>query len=230
VAVDLAGNIYVADYGHNAIKELAAANTNVISLVSSGLNGPSGVVVDGAGNVYIADDGDNTIKEWTVASKHTEHLGRLGPEPTRRRGRGRYWQCLHCRLWPQCNQRTAACLVDPTPRLESLSAGSDALPAVMPATQNLLPPFAPISSQSWLTIDSITNGVVSFSFTANTGPARTSNINLLGQTIPITQGVIGTPPSLTGLQMLANGVFQFTFTNTPGAAFTVVFTTNLSLR
>ncbi|HZM03685.1 MAG TPA: BACON domain-containing carbohydrate-binding protein [Candidatus Saccharimonadales bacterium] len=229
VAVDLAGNIYVADYGHNAIKELAAANTNVISLVSSGLNRPSAVVVDGSGNVYIADAGDNTIKEWTVASNILSTLAASGlsqPEDVAVDVTGNVYiaDSGHNAI-----KELPHAFVDPTPRLESMSAGSDALPAVMPATQNLPPPFAPVSSQSWLTIDSVTNGIVSFSFTANTGPARTANINLLGQTIPIIQGVIGTPPTLTGLQMQANGVFQFTFTNTPRAAFTVVSTTNLSL-
>jgi hypothetical protein len=119
--------------------------------------------------------------------------------------------------------------VDPTPKLEGLAAGSDALPAVLPATENLLAPFAPTSDQPWLTISGITNGVVSFSFTANTGSARTAHITLLGQTIPITQGVIGTPPTLAGAQMLGNGACQFCFSNTPGASFTVLSSTNLSL-
>jgi hypothetical protein len=104
------------------------------------------------------------------------------------------------------------------------------LPVVLPTTENLLPPFAPTSSDTnWLTITAITNGMVSFSFTANSGPARTADITLLGQTVPITQGVIGTPPMLTGLQMLGSGVYQFSFSNTPSASFTVLSTTNLAL-
>ena len=162
-----------------AIKKWTAANSTVTTLVSSGLNLPEGVAVDGAGNVYIADSGNNAIKELPHA------------------------------------------FVDPTPRLEGLAAGNDSLPPVLPATENLLPPFAPTSDQSWLTITGITNGVVSFSFTANTGSARTAHITLLGQSIPITQGLIGTPPNLTGAQMPGNGVLQFAFTNIPGASFTV---------
>ena len=69
--------------------------------------------------------------------------------------------------------------VDPTARLEGLAAGSDSLPVVLPATANLLPPFAPTSDQPWLTITGVASGVVSFSFTANTGPSRTANISLL---------------------------------------------------
>jgi hypothetical protein len=71
--------------------------------------------------------------------------------------------------------------------------------------------------------------VVSFAFTANAGSTRTAHITLLGQIIPITQEVIGTPPILTGAQMLSGGVLQFSFTNNPSAAFTVLSTTNLAL-
>jgi autotransporter-associated beta strand protein len=40
---------------------------------------------------------------------------------------------------------------------------------------------------------------------------------------------LATPPLLTGETPLADGTFQFSFTNTPGAHFTVLSTTNLSL-
>ena len=36
-------------------------------------------------------------------------------------------------------------------------------------------------------------------------------------------------PTLTGAKMLGNGVCQFSFTNIPGAHFTVLSATNLSL-
>jgi hypothetical protein len=77
--------------------------------------------------------------------------------------------------------------VDGTPKAETLAAGNDDLPVVLPATENLLPPFAPTSDQSWLKITGITNDVVSFSFTAASSN-RTAHITLLGSTIPITQG------------------------------------------
>jgi hypothetical protein len=78
--------------------------------------------------------------------------------------------------------------VDPTAKWESGVAGSDMLPPVLPATANLRAPCAPTSDQPWLTITGITNGVVSFAFSANTGSTiRMANITLLGQPIAITQ-------------------------------------------
>ena len=59
---------------------------------------------------------------------------------------------------------------------------------MLPTTQALTGVFAPSSDQSWLTIGTIANGVVNFSFTANTGAAaRTAHISLLGQQITVTQ-------------------------------------------
>src|SRR5262249_6979402 len=49
VAVDGAGNVYMADPENNAIKEWNAATQTVSTLVSSGLKIPYGVVVDSAG-------------------------------------------------------------------------------------------------------------------------------------------------------------------------------------
>ena len=68
VAVDAAGNVYVADQGHNAIKEWNASTQQLTTLVSTGLSSPHGVAVDAAGNVYIADTFNNAIKEWNASS------------------------------------------------------------------------------------------------------------------------------------------------------------------
>jgi hypothetical protein len=58
IAVDGAGNIYLAD-GLNArvVKETLSGGAYTQSTVGTGLTQPSGVAVDGAGNVYIADTG-----------------------------------------------------------------------------------------------------------------------------------------------------------------------------
>jgi hypothetical protein len=54
---------------------------------------------------------------------------------------------------------------------------------------------------------------------------------LLGQSIAVTQAAIpqAVPSKLVNAQILANGSFQFAFTNAPGTSFTVLSTTNASL-
>jgi sugar lactone lactonase YvrE len=74
LAVDAAGNIYVADYGNNKIRKISIAGV-VSTLAGSGnqgsvngpgnlatFNGPTGVAVDGVGNVYVADQNNNQIR------------------------------------------------------------------------------------------------------------------------------------------------------------------------
>ena len=82
VAVDAAGNVYVADYNNNAIRKVTPAG-EVITLAglagtvgSAGgtgtaarFNNPQGVAVDPAGtNVYVAERGNNTIRRITISA------------------------------------------------------------------------------------------------------------------------------------------------------------------
>ncbi len=82
LAVDSAGNLYIADNGNNRVRKITAA-TGVISTVAGngtqGFSGdgdlaiaaelfyPQGVAVDAAGNLYIADSGNNRIRRVTAA-------------------------------------------------------------------------------------------------------------------------------------------------------------------
>jgi sugar lactone lactonase YvrE len=59
VAVDAAGNVYVADPGSKEVVEFAAGSSTAVP-ISTGtvtLVSPTGVAVDGAGDVFIADSG-----------------------------------------------------------------------------------------------------------------------------------------------------------------------------
>ncbi|MHB1912117.1 MAG: NHL repeat-containing protein, partial [Acidimicrobiales bacterium] len=83
VAVDGAGDLYVADAGNGTVEELAAGTTDLVRLAGTGtpgfggdggpatgaqLDDPTGLAVDGAGDVYIADRGNDRIREVSAAS------------------------------------------------------------------------------------------------------------------------------------------------------------------
>lgn len=80
VAIDGAGNVYVADTGNNTIRVITPAGVSSTLAGIAGVSGstdgshalfnqPSGLALDGATNLYISDYGNNTIRQITPSGQ-----------------------------------------------------------------------------------------------------------------------------------------------------------------
>ncbi|WP_247233359.1 MopE-related protein, partial [Telluribacter sp. SYSU D00476] len=82
VAVDAAGNLYIADQHNQRIRRVSASNGTISTVAGTGvfeysgdggpatsarINNPSGVAVDAAGNLYIADFGNQRIRRVSAS-------------------------------------------------------------------------------------------------------------------------------------------------------------------
>jgi sugar lactone lactonase YvrE len=86
LAVDAAGNLYVADSGNSRVREILASNGNIVAFAGTGtasntgdgaaaalatLNHPDGVAVDATGRVLITDAGNNRVRRVGTDLLHT---------------------------------------------------------------------------------------------------------------------------------------------------------------
>ena len=63
VAVDAAGDIFIADNGNSRVVKVPAGGGPQTTVPASGLNDPYGVAADAAGDVFIADSGNGRLVE-----------------------------------------------------------------------------------------------------------------------------------------------------------------------
>jgi sugar lactone lactonase YvrE len=83
VAIDGAGNLYIADGGNERIREVTAATGVITTIAGTGtggyngdniaattaeISGPYEIAVDGLGNVFISDTGNHRIREVSAAT------------------------------------------------------------------------------------------------------------------------------------------------------------------
>jgi hypothetical protein len=81
VAVDGAGNVYVADQNNNLIRQVSPLGTNwIVTTIAGGargsqngtgasaqFSGPAGIAVDSSGNLYVADQFNSVIRTITLS-------------------------------------------------------------------------------------------------------------------------------------------------------------------
>ena len=91
--VDLAGNVYIADWGNNRIRKVTPAGimTTIAGTGTAGhtgdglpataatLNQPNGMGIDLAGNLYVAEQGNNDVRKITTSGIITTVAGTGGP-------------------------------------------------------------------------------------------------------------------------------------------------------
>ncbi|MEO7919770.1 MAG: hypothetical protein ABIT01_09930, partial [Thermoanaerobaculia bacterium] len=90
VAVDAAGNIYIADFFNHSIRKVTVATGLISTLVGDAslgfagdggpataakLNFPAGVALDSSGNIFIADSGNNRIRKVSATGVITTVAG-----------------------------------------------------------------------------------------------------------------------------------------------------------
>ncbi len=185
LAVDIYGNVFIADSGDHAVKKWAAGG-GLSTVVASGLDEPTGVAVNIAGDLFIADSGANAIYELPLGGPLT-YLAQ-DPNDIAVGDTGNLY-FSDGGLGTVGELQTA--FVNTQTRYETAAAGSDSLPQITPASVNLQGAFAPVSDSPWLTLTGVTNGVITFAYSANYGASRSAHISVLGKSIAVVQN----PPS-----------------------------------
>jgi sugar lactone lactonase YvrE len=87
LAIDIAGNVYVADYGNNLIRKISVVDGTISTVAgkslgnvdgvgtAASLNGPRAIAIDGAGNLFVADANNNTIRKIDLTGSVTTFAG-----------------------------------------------------------------------------------------------------------------------------------------------------------
>jgi hypothetical protein len=230
LALDIAGNIYVANETANSVMKWSPTTQQLTTVVGTGLSLPNWVAVDTSGNVYISDLLNQAIKKWSAATQQVTTLATttatgLGyPGGIAVDGTGN----VYFSSSPQSGGDLWAipyAFVAPAGVTESAAAGSDSLLPVLPSTAILTGVFAPVSDQSWLTIGNVSNGVVNFSFANNTtSSAQIAHITVLGQPITVTQsGLLSQTITFGTLPNQVLGTAPFTVSATASSGLAVSF-------
>ncbi len=105
VAVDIFGNIFIADTGNNVIREVSASTHDITTFAGNGtagytgdhgaanvaeLNAPGGVALDAAGDVFIGDTANNVVREVAISNGQIQTVAGTGTADFSGDGGARY--------------------------------------------------------------------------------------------------------------------------------------------
>jgi len=87
IALDSAGNLYIADSGNNRVRKISATSQIISTIAGSGVDGfggdgdlathalldfPTDIAVDSSGNVYVVDSGNHRLRNLTPLKTQTK--------------------------------------------------------------------------------------------------------------------------------------------------------------
>jgi len=189
--VDNSGNVYFSESEIGAIGKWSQS-TQQASTLASGLSNPYGVAVNLAGNVFFSNQYSNSIGRISATTQQLTTLTATGLTSPTGIAVDLSGNVYIADFLDSAIKKLPMMYVSTASVTEPATAGSDTLPPVYPT--NL--PITATSDRSWLTIGTLSNGVVNFSFSANTtGALRVAHITVLGQSITVTQ-LSGAQPRL----------------------------------
>jgi sugar lactone lactonase YvrE len=74
LALDAAGNLFVAEYQDSIIRKFDSNGTGTV-FATTGVSAPEGIAFDKAGNLYVANSGNNTIQKFDPSGHGTVFAG-----------------------------------------------------------------------------------------------------------------------------------------------------------
>ena len=223
VAVDVSGNLYIADEGNNLIRKVSSGVITTVAgsgaygysgdngpATSAQFDGPSAVAVDAAGNLYIADGFNGSIRKvsngviTTVAGNGTTGFSGDGGPATSARLDDPQGVAVdvagNVYAADSGNDRVRvltpsgpSCSASATPTAFS-PAGSGGSLAVVVKTSSPLCAWAIQSLPGWITFagSAVATGpaTVTLTVAANPGGARTGAVSVAGVSVAVNQAAV----------------------------------------
>jgi uncharacterized protein (TIGR03437 family) len=231
VAVDSAGNLYIADgrirkVSNGVITTVAGGGTNFgdnVPATSAALSAPQGVAVDLAGNLYIADTRNNRVRKVSNGVINTvagggSVFGDNGPATSAQlnspmgiavdaAGNVYFADTGSFRI-RVLTPSAASCSASISPAVISSTASGGSF-TVTVQTSSSSCAWAVQSLPAWITFSGnvIGNGPgsVQLSVAANSGGGRTATISIAGVSVTVNQAPAGSLPLIAGVSNAASG-------------------------